>query len=94
MALFSIGHFVLAPADKISELKLAADKVQVFALSENKQFIVYSADLTGIDGFQLFLKNMRDGFVQQLSKGEHKFISADFINQGNSLLFISWNKNI
>lgn len=93
VVLFSVGSFISRPAYNVPELKLTADKVQVFALSPNKQFIVYSADLTGLDGFQLFLKNLHDGFVQQLTKGNHKFISAGFTRQGNSLLFISWNQN-
>lgn len=86
-------NWIARTSNELSPFQLSADKVQVFALSENKQLIAYSADLTGSDGYQLFLKDLNKDFVQQLSRGENKFISAEFINQSKAILAINWTKN-
>ncbi|MBU1311519.1 MAG: winged helix-turn-helix domain-containing protein [Gammaproteobacteria bacterium] len=91
LAVLVLAALVPTFSDNAETIQLNSDKIQTFVLSQDKRFIVYAADLTGLDGYQLFLKDLNSGFVQQLTRGRKKYIAAAFTEQGNTLLYISWD---
>lgn len=92
------GHVSVAqPMDTVvsdiptSLLTLDAQLAQTLALSSDRQQLVYAGTLTGQDGHELYLKNLKSGLVRQLTDFKlTKFhLSAQFVQHDQALLFIS-----
>ena len=75
----------------LAAFKLDVPVFRTLALSSDRRYLVYAGSLAGQDGHELYLKDLSNGLVRQLTDQnlEQVYISAAFAAKDNLLLFIS-----